>query len=307
MGIFRCRHEQEIRHAREDLQFMLGQSAIIAQRANRQSMTNLWDAEVSVFSQFGEDGILDTLCDLLAIPRPRVVEFGAAEFVECNSRYLAESRSASVLAVDAREELRTSILLRDVRWRTTVIPRVEWITPATAPVALEFARERFGGVDIVSLDIDGNDYWVAESLDLAGVSIVVVEYNAAFGPCRAVSVPRNDQFDRTAAHFSWLYYGASLRAFVDLLSRRGFTFFGTNRASNNAFFVRRIPQGLPFSLPGDDLSTYTDVRIREGRMPSGELELESPTVILGRSPDLELVDVTTGQSTTVGNILRPES
>lgn len=287
----------------DEMRVLVGQAGLMAQRAARASFMDLWDAEVSVFSQWGEDGILDYLCDLLRISRPRMVEFGAGDFTECNSRCLAELRNASVLAVDARRDLEASIMKRDIRWRSTVIPRVEWITPDSAPRAMEAARQSLGGVDIVSLDIDGNDYWVAQSLDLTGVQIVVVEYNAAFGPDWSVTVPRDDQFDRASAHFSWVYYGGSLRAFVDLLAAKGFTFVGTNKANNNAFFLNTVPDALPFALPGPELSMFTDVRIREARTSTGELDLEHPAVVLRRSPELALVDVVTGNPTTIGEVL----
>jgi len=287
----------------EDLQLRIGQAALMAQRAARHTFRHLWDAEVCVFSQWGEDGILDYLCDLTGISKPRVVEFGAGDFTECNSRCLAENRSASVLAVDARTDLESSVMRRDIRWRTTVIPRTEWITPDTAPLAMAAAHEAFGGVDIVSLDIDGNDYWVAESLPLEGVSIVVVEYNPAFGHERSVTVPRDDQFDRTAAHFSWVYYGASLRAFIELFADKGLTFVGTNRACNNAFFLRSVPDSLPFPVPGADLSRFTDVRFREARNESGVLALEHPSAILRRSPELALVDTASSTLTNLGAVL----
>lgn len=285
----------------EDLRVRLGQSAILAQRATRDSMRHLWDAEVSVFSQWGEDGILDYLCDLMDISKPRVVEFGAGSFNECNSRFLAENRSASVLAVDARSDLKTSVMQRDIRWRTTVIPRVEWITPETAPEAMKFAKDAFGGVDIVSLDIDGNDYWVAESLLLEGVQIIVVEYNPLFGHKMAVSIPRADYFDRTAAHYSWLYYGASIMAFIQLFTRKGFTFAGTNRVGNNAFFIADGCK-IPFqTTPPKDLAPYTDWRVREGRDPEGQLTLEVQAESIKRLAHLPLVATDTLAFITVGD------
>src|SRR4051794_18496311 len=144
-------------------QLRQGMPAMLAQKAARPSFRRLWDAEVSVFSQWGEDGILDYLCDFLGLGRPSVVEFGAADFQECNSRFLAEYRNANVLAVDGRPDLESTVHKLFVGWRTTVEPVQAWITPDNADGLLTRARTAFGGVDIVSLDIDGNDYWVAES------------------------------------------------------------------------------------------------------------------------------------------------
>ena len=287
----------------EQSYFLMGQAALIAQRSARTCVKDLWDAEISVYSQWGEDGILDFLCEITGLSHPRAIEFGAGDFSECNTRGLATYRQASVMAVDAREDLLTSIMSSDIRWRTTVIPRVEWITPDSAPLALESARKMFGGVEIVSLDIDGNDYWVAEGLDLQGVQIVVVEYNPAFGGDWAVSVPRDDHFDRTSAHVSWVYYGASLRGYIQLMQSKGFSFVGTNRAMNNAFFLQsdEIPDSLP--MPDSDLSKYVDVRFREARALDGSLTLTHPAHALQASPELPLIDLATGETVKVGAVV----
>ena len=90
--------------------FLMGQAALIAQRSARSCVKELWDAEISVFSQWGEDGILDFLCEITGLSHPRAIEFGAGDFSECNTRGLAVYRQASVMAVDAREDLLTSIM-----------------------------------------------------------------------------------------------------------------------------------------------------------------------------------------------------
>lgn len=278
-----------------------GTAAIMAQRAARPAFRHLWDAEVSVYSQFGEDGILDLLLDALDLARPRAVELGAGNFTECNTRFLAEYRHAAVLAVDARSDLAPTVAAFPVAWRTTVLTRQTWITPDTAPQLLKEAQATFGGVDLISLDLDGNDYWVLEQLDLADVQLLVVEYNALFGARRPVSVPRDDHFDRTQAHDSWLYFGASLPAFVTLLGARGFTFLGTNRAANNAFFARSTHlQGFPLAIPDQhDLGQFTDSRIRDSRDRDGQLSFLTGDARITAIADLPLVDTVTGQPLSV--------
>jgi hypothetical protein len=160
-------------------------------------------------------------------------------------------------------------------------------------------------LDIISLDIDGNDFWVAEQLDMADIRIFVVEYQPLFGADRAVSIPRQDDFDRTTAHYSWLYYGASLQAFVGLMASRGLTFVGSNRAGNNAFFVAdqwvdRV--GLPIPDRAD-LSPYINWRVREAHDQSGRLTFQSAREAAHQIADLPLVDVTDGTTTTVGAVI----
>ena len=107
------------------LKLMIGQSAVLSSRASSSKFTNLWDAEVKVFSQWGEDGILDFICETLKISKPKFVEIGAGNFHECNSRFLAESRNASVVAIDARTDLVTEVKKMTVFWKTHIFPICE--------------------------------------------------------------------------------------------------------------------------------------------------------------------------------------
>ena len=166
----------------EPLAFRIGESGIISQRAARSYYENLWDAELRVYSQWGEDGIINYLCDCLGISKPKALELGAGNFSECNTRFLAEYRHASVVAVDARDDLIPFVQGLPSFWRTSIWPIKEWITPDSTPGIVKTAKELMGGLDLVSLDIDGNDYWVAKVLDLESVSILVVEYNPLEGP-----------------------------------------------------------------------------------------------------------------------------
>lgn len=95
-----------------------------------------------------------------------------------------------------------------------------------------------GRVDVFSLDLDGQDYWILEPLTDLNAKIVVVDYQSFLGHDLALTVPRSPNFDRTREHFSWTYYGASLSAFSELLSLRGYKLIGTNRQRSNAFFVK---------------------------------------------------------------------
>lgn len=298
---------QAVSPAVEDLWLRQGIAGILAQKAARPAFRHLWDAEVKVFSQWGEDGILDLILDRLDIARPSCVEFGAGNFHECNTRFLAEYRAAQVLAVDGRPDLDASVRRLPIAWRTTVLTRQTWITPESAPGLLQEARTAFGGVDVLSLDIDGNDYWVAESLDLTGVSVVVVEYNPLLGHSRSVSIPRDDEFARTDAHYSNLYYGASIRSFTDLMVGRGFAFLGSNRAGNNAFFVPvESATTIGVVLPdAADLSAYTDWRVRESRDRDGRLTYLTGDARIREIGHLPVVDVHTGDRLTVRDCQGP--
>ena len=284
----------------ESLRYPIGQSAILASRAASNNFKNLWDAEVKVYSQWGEDGILDYICEKIGLAKPRVIEIGSGNFTECNSRFLAENRSASVFAVDGREDLIPSIESNSLRWKSHIFGYRTWVTPENVNEILEKARQAIGSPDIFSLDLDGNDYWILQAANLDSVSVVVVEYNPLFGHNMAVTVARDDSFDRTSKHYSWLYYGASLKAFVDLLRTKDFEFVGTNRVGNNAFFVKKDLRNQ-FSLEiSSDFSEYTDWRIRETRSLDGQLTYASGYDRVAEMKNLSLVDLETGQEISVG-------
>jgi hypothetical protein len=290
----RVRRQVERRYV-DPQRLLIGESAMATRRASSVQLRDLWDAEIRVFSQFGEDGILDFLCDALGLSKPRILEIGAGDFSECNSRFLVESRGASAVVVDGEPGLVDFLSRGSLVWRASVWGREVWVTPDNIKAIAEDAHALMGGLDIFSLDVDGIDYWILQKLPLTGVSIVVVEYNPAFGALRSITVPRDDAFDRAKAHVSWLYYGASLRAFVDLLSDRGFTFVGSNRAGNNAFFVdsRRIEDLRP-SMPqlpdADDLQRYVDWRVRDSRDGSGAITGDSLRVAMNRIAGLPVVN-----------------
>jgi hypothetical protein len=279
--------------------FALGQASIASSRATSNSFKNLWDAEVRIYSQWGEDGILDYIFWRLEIPKPKVIEFGAGNFSECNSRFLAENLNASVVAIDGRKDLIETISKTDLFWKTHILGIQTWVTPSNVNQLIEKAHHFMGGVDMLSLDLDGNDFWIINAADLTGIMVVVVEYNPLFGNSKALTVPKEDAFDRTQKHFSWLYYGANLKAYVNVLSDKGFRFIGTNRVGNNAFFVAtHVSHLIPFS-PDPNNDCYFDWRVRESRDRSAQLSYLSGEERIVEIQNLPLVDLSTSEMTNL--------
>jgi hypothetical protein len=285
-----------------DSRYAIGVSTIAAHRSSHGQKRNLWDYECKVYSQWGEDGILDFLFDTLSIDKPCILEFGVGDFSECNSRFSAEYRNANLFLVDSRQDLFPSVKSSSLFWKSIIEVRNSWITPTSARELLSEASKALGRIDCVSLDIDGNDYWVLKDLDLSQVSIIVVEYNPVFGSDLAVTVPRDDEFDRTRAHHSNLYYGASLMAWIKLFDTKGFVFLGSNRVGNNAFFVSRKYSDL-FNFEISDLSKFTDWRVRESRSLEGDLTYASGSERLRLIEDLPLFNTETNELTFIRDCL----
>ena len=98
---------------------------------------------------------------------------------------------------------------------------------------------------LLHIDLDGNDYWIWKQIDKFAPRILILEYNSVFGSENSWTVPYQADFYRFNAHYSGLYWGASLPALVELSSAKGYDLVGCNSAGNNAYFVRKDVNTLP--------------------------------------------------------------
>ena len=281
------RPDRRLQEQLDDLAVLAGQ-AVARSNAGRE-LADLRDAEFKVFSQFGDDGIVDALVTRLGLPpeAERFVEIGVEDYREATTRFLLVHRNWRGLIVDRNEahvqRLRDSSLL----WRHDVRPVTAAVEPENVNDLLRehgFDRE----LGLLCIDVDGSDYWIWEALE-AEPALVVVEYNSVFGPSRAVTIPYEPGFDRTRAHHSNLYFGASLRALVLLGERKGYRLVGSNSAGNNAYFVRRdYAGGLPAATVDE---AYVESRFRESRDEHGNLTYLSGADRLRAIADLQVWDV----------------
>jgi hypothetical protein len=257
----------------------------------------LADAEFRVFSQFGEDGIIQYLISRVPIEHDIFVEFGVEDYRESNTRFLLCNDSWRGLILDSGTAHIDFVRSNPLGWRHSIDARSLFITRDNINQAIAEAGIT-GDIGLLSIDIDGNDYWVLEAIDVVQPRILVVEYNSTFGPTAAVTVPYDPVFDRTRAHPSNLYWGASLTALCLVASRKGLAFVGGTSAGNNAFFVRRDVLGELTPMTPEE--GWVDARIRESRDSEGKL-----TYVDGRAAridviaDMPLVDVASGNHTTV--------
>ena len=238
-----------------------------AMSARKHSMKDLWDAEFRVFSQFGEDGIVDLLLDELQISKPRIMEIGAGDFSECNSRFALHKRNCSAYLVDMREDLQRGLQESEIRWKASVAVEIAKIDEKNIKDIESRAIRFLKYIDVISLDIDGIDFWIAQHINWNGIKIAIVEYNPVFGAKLSVSIPKDTFSSRFEHHYSGLVYGASLLAWIEFFASKDMRFVGTNRAGNNAFFVPPSLAGnLPFRLPDiSQLDAYVDWQIRDSR------------------------------------------
>jgi len=288
----------DITREMDDVKTMIGRQESARVRAGK--FDRLRDAEFSVFSQFGEDGIIQYLISRVPIANDVFVEFGVESYRESNTRFLLVNDNWRGLILDGGTEHVAFLRENDLGWRHTIEAKSLFITRDNINGAIRDAGVS-GDVGLLSVDIDGNDYWVLEAIDVVQPRILICEYNSTFGPTAAVSVPYDPAFYRTNAHSSNLYWGASLAAFCRAADRKSMAFVGSNSAGNNAFFVRRELLGdLRELTPAEG---WVNARFRESRDVTGKLTyLSSQAERLAAIAEMPLVDVTTGATTTVGAV-----
>lgn len=262
------------------------------------------DAEFRVFSQFGDDGIIQYLAHSTgaADSARTFVEFGVADYRESNTRFLLENDNWSGLVLDGSAKHIAAIRERAVYWRHDLEAREAFVTRENIDGLLaQYAPARELG--LLSIDIDGNDYWVWEAVESVAPRVVVVEYNSIFGCDRALTVPYEPGFDRVTAHYSGLYFGASVKALALLGREKGYDFVGCNSAGNNAYFVR---EGLAPAVPRPSLEeAFVPAKVRESRDPRGRLTFLSGEARVREIADLPVVDLEAGGTVALGRVLNP--
>ena len=210
------------------------QAALQSRGLNR--LANLQDAEFKVFSQWGEDGIIEWLVSRLPGIPQSFVEFGVEDYSEANTRFLLAHRNWRGLIMDGDASNMDKVRSRNNAWQFDLTAIDAFVTRDNINDLI--SGPGFSGeIGLLSVDIDGNDYWVWEVIS-ANPWIVIVEYNAVLGDLKPLSIPYDAGFSRMTAHHSGLYWGASALAFEQLGARRGYSLVGSNRAGNNLFFVR---------------------------------------------------------------------
>ena len=282
----------------ERLQLAVGR---LEERVGPRDSHEFTSHELSVFSQWGEDGLIAYLASRVPIEDRSFVEFGVEDYREANTRYLLMTRNWRGLVIDGSAANISAIKADDISWRFELTARCAFVTRDNINDLI--GEEGFrGDIGLLSVDIDGNDYWVWQAIDVVQPRIVVAEYNSLWGPDRKVTVPYDPEFVRGRKHYSNLYYGASLAALEHLGRTKGYSLVGGNSAGNNAFFVRDDVRGpVPATTARQ---AYRQARFREARDRDGNLTFASFPQRLAEVAQLPLHDVETGGEITIESLAR---
>ena len=262
------------------------------QLTGRDRIAHLGDVEFRVCSQWGEDGIIEWLCQKIPDMSRSFIEFGVENFSEANSRFLMENRAWRGLVMDGSAAHMTGLRQEALYWRHDLTAVTAFITAENINQLI--AENGFAGeLGILSVDIDGNDYWVLEAIDCVNPAVIVCEINGVFGDLKAFTVPYRADFQRMDAHYSGQYFGCSLAAAKLLCARKGYSFIGTNTNGVNAFFVRD-------DLAAPIIGSIAEIRAwaprhRDSRDLHGDLDFVRGLARFALIADMPVVDLLTGR------------
>ena len=249
---------------------------------------NLTARRFSLSSQNEEDGIIHAIFDTVGDGSRRFVEIGAGTNGG-NSGFLASECGWSGMMLEASSRRTDRLKMRFEPMGVACL--TDWAACENINVLI---RENGceGEIDLLSIDIDGNDYWIWEAVTACSPRLVIIEYNSLFGPDRAVVVPYDPEFDRhrfvEAAEGGHYYFGASLQALSRLAEQKGYRLILTEPRGVNAFFLRN---DVGQEIPACDPSSAYRMLVKYGRRGHDLFEYI-------REHDLPLIDLDAGGGAT---------
>jgi hypothetical protein len=229
------------------------------------SLPKFQDVGFRIFSQSDEDGILLYVFSMLGTANKICVDLGAGNPRGANTTNLIRNWGWTGFLIEADESKLSESAKFYAGPDTNVCPPTFKLAKIDRENVNELLRELgvTGQIDLLSLDIDGIDYWVWESLVVVQPTVVICEYSSYWGPNTSVTIPYDRNFSRPHPN----YWGASLAALVKLGNQKGYRLVGCNRYGYNAIFVRKGfgDQFLPEVSHHDCLADTTAKRWRDTR------------------------------------------
>jgi len=252
-------------YAFDKIMFCVGEVQISQNKNRYEEITDLTEAEVKIFSQNGEDGIIDYLVNMLKLNEKNFVEIGVGNYRESNTRFLYNKYHPKGLIVDYIDDMEKKVKPFVNLWKGDLRICNKQINSENIIDTLDQNCDY--EIDIFSIDIDSIDYWIIEKLNNNISKIFVAEYNPIFGSELEVTVPNISGFERNKYHYSNLCYGMSLRALINLMNKKGYYFIGTNLQKINAFFISKNFEKEKFfqNIKIQGLDNYVNSNIRDSR------------------------------------------
>lgn len=296
-------YNEESIESYDSSKFNIGrQSCFLIQKINPKKLS---EVEFKVFSQFGEDGIIEFLVSKLNIKNKFFIEFGVENYNESNTRFLMMNRNWSGLIIDGSKKNIDYVKKRKYYWQYDLIAIHKFITKENINDLIKDNLPKHlvdDDIGILSVDIDGMDYWVLSEIECIRPNIIICEYNSLFKNDRPLTVPYQENFTRFNSHYSGVYYGANLMAFSSLLSKKGYKYIGSNTQNENAFFVQNDLYDEYLSIILEKDNKFNISKVRESRNKEHKLNFLAFEDRLKEIGNLELFDLNKSRKIKIKNL-----
>ena len=271
--------------------FCIGKVQISLNRNKYHEVEDLIETEVKIFSQNGEDGIIDYLVHKLKVDKKNFIEIGVGNYRESNTRFLYNRYHPKGLIIDYIDDMKKKVTKHVNFWKGDLRICNQKID---ADNILDILNKNCDyEIDFFSIDIDSIDYWIIKKLKNNISKIFVAEYNPVFGAELEVTVPNISGFERSKYHYSYLCYGMSLKALINLMDQKGYYFIGTNLQKINAFFILKEFKKEVFfkNIKIKSLDNYTNSNIRDSRDINNNLNFLSGNNKFKEIKDCEVINL----------------
>ena len=232
----------------------------IANSNNNKQVFTLQDVEFSAYSQNGEDGILLYIFSLIGTSNQKAVEIGSGDSLESNTTNLSINHGWKVLGIDSNAkniQKATRFFRADknaFKWTRNAYPvLVNKLVKPTNVNQILVENDFINTIDLLSIDIDGADYWVLKAIDVVKPRVIVAEFNNNIPYNKPYTIDPMKKPDVSSG-----YFGASLNAFNKLLSCRNYYLIGANSPKTNAFWLLKSEKHplLKKKTPKEILESY---------------------------------------------------
>ncbi len=260
---------------------------------------NFKEVEFSAFSQFGEDGIISWLISKIPNLEKIFIEIGTEDYWESNTRFLLKSMNWKGYLIEGSEKYVKKIKSQRIYWQNNIQAINEFVSKENInKIISNNIKEK--NIGLLSIDIDGNDLWILKEIDTISPDIIICEFNTVFGDIHKIVVPYDEEFNRDTKHYSKIYFGCSIKALIDIMSKKDYYFLGTSSTGINAFFVKSIHKTIfeKIIIQKD----YFPSIVREGLNKENELSFDNTSKNLEKIKDMEIVDLETNKIKSISEL-----
>ena len=194
---------------------------------------------IKIYSQNDEDGIILYILKHIGVKTKKFVEVGVENGIECNTTNLLKNFDWSGVQIEGNKKLYNDAKIQLKKVLEKKIKNLKLLNIFVTKKNINQILKKYSGkeIDLLSIDIDGNDFWIWKAINCIKPRLVIIEYNSFFGPNISATIKYNSKFSWD--HYNNKpYYGASLKALEKLGKQKKYSLVGVDKNGVNAFFIR---------------------------------------------------------------------